>query len=61
MSDRCIERRYWRKRNRGAKRHPCPTCKRPNALTDSELRQGYQCDACARRAEGTSPWLPPLA
>jgi hypothetical protein len=32
---------------------PCPTCKRPNRLTPADVRQGYQCDSCADRAEGT--------
>ncbi|MES2339246.1 MAG: hypothetical protein V4537_14225 [Pseudomonadota bacterium] len=31
---------------------PCPTCKEPNKLTPKDKRRGYQCDACARRAEG---------
>ena len=32
---------------------PCPTCKRPNRLTPADVRQGYQCDACADLDEGT--------
>lgn len=32
--------------------HPCPTCKQPNKLTPADVRQGYQCDACADREEG---------
>lgn len=31
---------------------PCPTCKEPNKLTPADVRQGYQCDDCARREEG---------
>lgn len=31
---------------------PCPTCKQPNRLTPIDVRRGYQCDACARQAEG---------
>lgn len=31
---------------------PCPTCNRPNRLTPADERLGYQCDACADRAEG---------
>ena len=31
---------------------PCPTCRRPNLLTPEDVRHGYQCDACADRAEG---------
>ena len=31
---------------------PCPTCKQPNRLTPADVRRGYQCDACADRAEG---------
>jgi ribosomal protein L37AE/L43A len=30
----------------------CPTCKRRNVLTPADRAQGYQCDACADRAEG---------
>jgi hypothetical protein len=30
---------------------PCPTCKQPNRLTEADKRLGYQCDACAERAE----------
>ena len=32
---------------------PCPTCGEPNRLTPADRRQGYQCDDCADRAEGT--------
>jgi hypothetical protein len=31
---------------------PCPTCKAPNRLTPKDRQCGYQCDACADRAEG---------
>ena len=31
---------------------PCPTCGEPNRLTPADVRQGYQCDECADRAEG---------
>lgn len=31
---------------------PCPTCGEPNRLTPADKRRGYQCDACADRAEG---------
>jgi ribosomal protein L37AE/L43A len=31
---------------------PCPTCKEPNKLTPKDKARGYQCDACADRAEG---------
>ena len=31
---------------------PCPTCGEQNALTPAERKRGYQCDACAERAEG---------
>lgn len=31
---------------------PCPTCKEPNRLTPKDKALGYQCDACADRAEG---------
>ena len=30
---------------------PCPTCKRPDMLTWQDKARGYQCDACADRAE----------
>ncbi len=30
---------------------PCPTCRQPNCLTPADRRLGYQCDACADRAE----------
>lgn len=29
----------------------CPTCKRRNVLTPADVARGYQCDACADRAE----------
>ena len=39
-----------------SKRNPrnlsCPTCKQPNRLTPADRAKGYQCDACADRAEG---------
>lgn len=31
---------------------PCPTCRKPNRLTDADRRQGYQCNECADRDEG---------
>ena len=31
---------------------PCPTCGGENLLTLLDVRAGYQCDGCARRAEG---------
>lgn len=31
---------------------PCPTCGEPNRLTALDKAKGYQCDDCARRAEG---------
>ncbi len=30
----------------------CPTCKRRNVLTPADVARGYQCNACADRAEG---------
>jgi len=30
---------------------PCPSCGEPNRLTPADRAQGYQCDACADRAE----------
>jgi hypothetical protein len=30
---------------------PCPTCGQPNRLTPKDVALGYQCDACADRAE----------
>jgi hypothetical protein len=29
----------------------CPNCGRKNVLTPADRAQGYQCDACADRAE----------
>ena len=31
---------------------PCPTCGAKNRLTPADRARGYQCDACADRAEG---------
>lgn len=31
---------------------PCPSCREPNRLTPKDRSLGYQCDDCARRAEG---------
>lgn len=31
--------------------HACPTCGNENVLTTEDVRLGYQCDACADRAE----------
>jgi hypothetical protein len=31
---------------------PCPTCGEPNRITPADRARGYQCDACADRAEG---------
>jgi hypothetical protein len=31
---------------------PCPTCGTENVLTPADRQRGYQCDACADRAEG---------
>jgi len=36
----------------GRRIHPCPTCKAPRRLTAADVAHGYQCDACADRAEG---------
>lgn len=30
---------------------PCPNCEQPNRLTRIDKARGYQCDACADRAE----------
>jgi ribosomal protein L37AE/L43A len=30
----------------------CPTCGRKNALTRKDVALGYQCNACAKSAEG---------
>lgn len=39
--------------HRGNRRNlPCPTCGEPNRLTPADKARGYQCDACADRAEG---------
>ena len=31
---------------------PCPTCGTPDVLTPADRARGYQCNACAMRAEG---------
>lgn len=31
---------------------PCPNCGKKNKLTPADRQRGYQCDACADRAEG---------
>lgn len=36
----------------GRRCHPCPTCGEPRRLTSRDKAKGYQCDACADRAEG---------
>jgi len=41
---------YRRYEKRTAK-HACPTCKRPEVLTDFEKARGYQCSACTARDE----------
>jgi hypothetical protein len=33
---------------------PCPNCSESNRLTPADRARGYQCDACADRAE--NPW-----
>jgi hypothetical protein len=35
--------------------YPCPGCKVENRLTASEVRRGYQCDACADAEEFGGP------
>jgi hypothetical protein len=30
---------------------PCPNCGEPNRITPIDRARGYQCDACADRAE----------
>jgi hypothetical protein len=34
---------------------PCPNCGEPDRLTPKDRSLGYQCDACARAAEGWGP------
>lgn len=36
----------------GKRVHPCPTCGRPNQLTEQDKRLHYQCDRCADGLEG---------
>ena len=31
--------------------YPCPNCGAENVLTPADVQLGYQCDACADRAE----------
>lgn len=33
------------------RKYKCPTCKAKNVLTRKDVALGYQCDACADRAE----------
>lgn len=50
-----FEREYQadqRKIHRGKSRHQCPTCGKPNAITDEQKHRGYHCDACTRETEG---------
>lgn len=35
--------------------HPCPTCGAETVLTPLDVARGYQCDACADRAEAGVP------
>lgn len=35
----------------GRRIYACPTCKAPRRLTARDKAKGYQCDACADRAE----------
>ena len=44
----CYARRVAEARDHRA---ACPTCKRPRALTAKDKAHGYQCDACADKAE----------
>ena len=37
---------------RNPRNQPCPTCHEPNKLTPKDVDLGYQCNACARDAEG---------
>lgn len=37
---------------RNPRNRPCPTCGAANRLTPADVQRGYQCDACADRAEG---------
>lgn len=36
---------------RNPRNKPCPNCGEKNRLTPADVRLGYQCDACADRAE----------
>jgi len=45
-----MTRRYRSYGTKSAK-HTCPTCKRPEVLTDFEKARGYQCLDCTRRDE----------
>jgi len=36
----------------GKRIYPCPTCKRKNQLTKTDVKKGYQCDRCADAQEG---------
>ena len=41
--------RRYRKYQAQTRSHPCPTCRRPERLTDRDRARGYQCDDCTRR------------
>lgn len=36
----------------GRDRHDCPTCGKPDQITDEMKRRGYHCDECTALAEG---------
>ena len=38
--------------DRNPRNLPCPNCGEPDRLTPADRAHGYQCDACADRAEG---------
>jgi hypothetical protein len=35
----------------GALKHPCPSCRWPNRLSDADKARGYQCNRCALAQE----------
>jgi hypothetical protein len=46
------DRQICRHNQKNPQRYPCPTCKKPDALSAWEKKKGYQCSACADAEEG---------
>jgi CRISPR/Cas system-associated protein Cas10 (large subunit of type III CRISPR-Cas system) len=46
---------FQRRYHRGGRRYPCPTCGKPNRITEAGRRARHQCDECADKAEAGIP------